>query len=142
MPNAEIIITHAHEDHIGALAHLWPQLKAKVYARRFTAAIGRLKLEEAGLPLDTITTVDPHPAAIEAGPFRVQFLPIAHSIPESSALVIDTPAGRVIHSGDFKLDETPVVGEGWNPDLYDSVAREKPVKALMCDSTNVFSPGR
>lgn len=135
-----IIITHAHEDHIGALAHLWPDLKAKVYARRFTAAIGRLKLEEAGLPLDTITTVEPHPVRVEAGPFSVQFLPIAHSIPESSALVIDTPAGRVLHSGDFKLDETPVVGEGWNPDLYDSIAREKPVKALMCDSTNVFSP--
>ncbi|GHC58314.1 ribonuclease J [Neogemmobacter tilapiae] len=135
-----IIITHAHEDHIGALAHLWPDLKAKVYARRFTAAIGRLKLEEAGLPLDTITTVEPHPAQIEAGPFKVQFLPIAHSIPESSALVIDTPSGRILHSGDFKLDETPVVGEGWNPDLFDSIAREVPVKVLMCDSTNVFSP--
>ena len=134
-----IFITHGHEDHLGALAHHWPQLRAKVYARRFTAALGKLKLEEAGLPQDTITVVNARPQTIEAGPFRVQFVPVAHSIPESSALVIDTPAGRILHTADFKLDETPVVGEGWNPDLYDEIAREAPIKALVCDSTNVFS---
>ncbi len=134
-----IFITHAHEDHIGALAHLWPQLKSKIYARRFTATIGRLKFEEHGHPKDAITVVETRPETVEAGPFKVQFLPLAHSIPESAALVIDTPAGRVLHSGDFKLDETPIVGEGWNPDLFDEVAREVPIKALMCDSTNVFS---
>ncbi len=134
-----IFITHAHEDHIGALAHLWPQLKSKIYARRFTATIGRLKFEEHGHPKDAITVVETRPETVDAGPFKVQFLPLAHSIPESAALVIDTPAGRVLHSGDFKLDETPIVGEGWNPDLFDEVAREVPIKALMCDSTNVFS---
>jgi ribonuclease J len=139
-----IFITHAHEDHIGALGLLWPRLKAPVYARRFTAVLGKLKLEENGHPGNTITVVRPRPETIEAGPFRVQFVPVAHSIPESAALIIDTPAGRIVHSGDFKLDETPLVGEGWNPDLFREIAAERPVKALMCDSTNVFSlhPGR
>lgn len=134
-----IFITHGHEDHIGALGHLWPQLKKPVYARRFTAALGRLKLEEAGLPRDAITTVEPRPAVITAGPFKVQFMPLAHSIPESAALIIDTPAGRIVHSGDFKLDRSPVVGEPWDDAAWQAVAAEAPVRALMCDSTNVFS---
>lgn len=139
-----IFITHAHEDHIGALAHLWPRLKAPIYARRFTATIGRLKFDEAGLPADAITTVAARPEVVEAGPFRVQFVPVSHSIPESAGLVIDTPAGRIFHSGDFKLDPTPLVGEGWSDELVAGIAAERPVKALMCDSTNVFSlhPGR
>ena len=135
-----IFITHAHEDHIGALGHLWPKLKKRVYARRFTAAIGRLKFEEHGHPTDVIHTVEARPTVVEAGPFRVQFVPVAHSIPESSALIIDTPAGRIVHSGDFKMDPTPVVGEGWNEPLFREIAAETPVKALMCDSTNIFSP--
>lgn len=135
-----IFITHAHEDHIGALGHLWPKLRKRVYARKFTAAIGRLKFEEQGLPQDVIHTVEARPAVVEAGPFRVQFVPLAHSIPESAALIIDTPAGRVVHSGDFKLDPTPVVGEAWDEALFREIAAETPVKALMCDSTNVFSP--
>jgi ribonuclease J len=134
-----IFITHGHEDHIGALGHLWPQLKRPVYARRFTAALGRLKLEEAGLPRDAITTVEPRPAVVTAGPFKVQFMPLAHSIPESAALIIDTPAGRIVHSGDFKLDRSPVVGEPWDDAAWQAVAAEAPVRALMCDSTNVFS---
>ncbi|MDP2083093.1 MAG: ribonuclease J [Pseudotabrizicola sp.] len=139
-----IFITHAHEDHIGALGLLWPKLKSRVYARRFTATIGRLKLDEVGLPLDTITTVEPRPAVIKAGPFEVQFVPVSHSIPEASALVIDTPAGRVFHSADFKIDANPVVGEPWDDVAIKSIADERPIKALMCDSTNVFSthPGR
>jgi len=139
-----IFITHAHEDHIGALGHLWPKLKVPVYARRFTAILGRMKLEENGHPGTAIVTVGARPDVIEAGPFRVQFVPVAHSIPESAALVIDTPAGRIVHSGDFKLDETPLVGEAWNPETFREIAAESPVRALMCDSTNVFSlhPGR
>ncbi|MCF8486283.1 MAG: ribonuclease J [Rhodobacteraceae bacterium] len=139
-----IFITHAHEDHIGALGLLWPRLKKKVYARRFTATIGRLKLDEAGLPADTITTVEPRPTVIEAGPFKVQFVPVSHSIPESSALIIDTPAGRVFHTADFKIDPDPVVGEPWDDAAIAAIAAERPIKALMCDSTNVFSvhPGR
>ncbi len=135
-----IFITHAHEDHIGALAHIWPKLKAKVYARRFTATLGRLKFDEYGHPRDSFTVVEPRPHVVEAGPFRVQFVPVSHSIPESAALVIDTPAGRIVHTGDFKLDPSPLVGEPWSPETFAAIAAETPVKALMCDSTNVFSP--
>jgi ribonuclease J len=134
-----IFITHAHEDHIGALAPLWPGLEKKVYCRRFTATIGRLKFEEAGLPVDQIVTVEPRPATVEVGPFKVQFVPVSHSIPESSALVIDTPAGRIFHSADFKIDHTPVVGEGWDDARIADIVKERPVKAMTCDSTNVFS---
>ena len=139
-----IFITHAHEDHIGALGHLWPKLQMPVYARRFTATLGRLKFEEQGLPTDAIRTVAARPETVEAGPFKVQFVPVSHSIPESAALLIDTPAGRIVHSGDFKLDAAPGVGEPWEDAHFEAIAAERSVKALMCDSTNVFSlhPGR
>lgn len=139
-----IFITHAHEDHIGALGHLWPRLQKPVYARRFTATVGRLKFEEQGLPVEAINIVAARPETVEVGPFKVQFVPVSHSIPESAALIIDTPAGRVVHSGDFKLDPSPVVGEAWDDARFAEIAAERPVKALMCDSTNVFSlhPGR
>jgi ribonuclease J len=140
-----IFITHAHEDHIGALAHLLPRLRKPVYARKFTGRLGQLKLEEAGIPADALTIVEPRPAVIKAGPFTVQFVPISHSIPESSALIIDTPAGRIVHSGDFKLDGNPVVGEAFDPEMWHQIAQEEGgVKVLACDSTNIFSlnPGR
>ncbi|MFM2355581.1 MAG: hypothetical protein RLZZ528_1317 [Pseudomonadota bacterium] len=135
-----IFITHGHEDHVGALGHLWPKLRAPVYARPFTAALAVMKMEEAGNPTDVVNVVSARPQTVEAGPFKVQFLPISHSIPESAGLVIDTPAGRVLHSGDFKLDPNPVVGEAFDPALWGGVAAESPVIALTCDSTNVFSP--
>lgn len=136
-----IFITHAHEDHVGALGHLWPRLKAPVYARAFTAAIATLKMEEQGQPLDVIRVVKPRPEVVEAGPFRVQFVPVSHSIPESSSLIIDTPAGRIVHTADFKLDGTPIVGEPFNPEEWYRIAHEGGgVKVLTCDSTNVFSP--
>ena len=134
-----IFITHAHEDHIGAIGRLWPKLQKKIYCRRFTATIGRLKMDEAGLPLDQIISVEPRPATVEVGPFKVQFVPVSHSIPESSALVIDTPAGRIFHTADFKIDHNPVVGEGWDDARIAEIVKERPVKAMMCDSTNVFS---
>jgi len=134
-----IFITHAHEDHIGAIGRLWPKLKKKIYCRRFTATIGRLKFEETGLPTDQIVTVEPRPATVEVGPFKVQFVPVSHSIPESSALVIDTPAGRIFHTADFKIDHKPVVGEAWDDARIAEIVAERPVKAMMCDSTNVFS---
>ncbi|MFD1343805.1 ribonuclease J [Litorisediminicola beolgyonensis] len=133
-----IFITHAHEDHIGAVAHYYEALGAPVHARAFTANIARRKMEEFGHPENAVTTASAWPETVSAGPFKVGFLPISHSIPESSALVIDTPEGRLVHSGDFKLDHDPVVGEPFDRDLWDSVAKEG-VKALVCDSTNVFS---
>lgn len=139
-----IFITHGHEDHVGALGLLWNRLRAPVYARRFTGTLARMKMEEAGQPLDKLRIVEPRPEVVEAGPFRVQFVPVSHSIPESAALIIDTPAGRIVHSGDFKLDGTPVVGEAFDPIKWHEIAGETPITALMCDSTNVFSthPGR
>lgn len=131
-----IFITHAHEDHIGGLGHLYEQLGAPIFARKFTAHIARMKMEEHGQDVGRITVVDSMPEQISVGPFKVGFLPISHSIPESSALVIDTPCGRVIHSGDFKLDETPGVGDPFNRKIWSSLG---PVKALICDSTNVFN---
>ncbi len=134
-----IFITHAHEDHIGAIGHLWGRLGAPIFARAFTAHIARLKFEEHGLDELAIRTVDAWPETVAAGPFSVGFVPVSHSIPESSALVIDAPAGRIVHTGDFKLDETPGVGEPFDPALWAEIARPG-VKALVCDSTNVFSP--
>ncbi len=138
-----IFITHAHEDHVGAIGHYWEQLGAPVYARPFTANIARRKLGEHGHPEGVVSVVDVYPQVIECGPFKVSYLPISHSIPESAGLLIDTPEGRVLHSGDFKIDETPVVGDPWNELLWEEVSKDG-VKALICDSTNVFSsePGR
>ena len=133
-----VFITHAHEDHIGALGHLSDRLKAPVFARKFTAHLGRIKIEDRGGNPDIIRTVDAWPETVTVGPFSVGFLPVSHSIPESSALVIDTPRGRLVHSGDFKLDQTPGVGEAFDPDLWAEVAKPG-VRALICDSTNVFT---
>ncbi|MCA0963434.1 ribonuclease J [Salipiger bermudensis] len=134
-----VFITHAHEDHIGAVGHLFERLGVRIHARAFTANLARQKLAEYGYSEDTVQTCSKWPETVEAGPFKVGFLPISHSIPESSALVIDTPGGRLIHSGDFKLDPTPIVGEAFDPELFAEVSAGG-VKALICDSTNVFSP--
>ena len=138
-----VFITHAHEDHVGAVGHLWPALKVPVHARAFTAHIARLKFEERGHDEMQIKTASAWPETVVAGPFKVGFAPVAHSIPESSALVIDSPAGRIVHTGDFKLDETPGVGEPFDPKMWAKIGKGG-VKALVCDSTNVFSthPGR
>ncbi|SDD22021.1 ribonuclease J [Paracoccus isoporae] len=136
-----IFITHAHEDHVGALGLLWDRLEVPVHCRKFTGTLARMKMEERGLPTDAIEIHDPRPDVVEAGPFTVQFVPISHSIPESSALIIDSPAGRIVHTGDFKLDGTPGVGEPFEPKLWHDIAKESGgVKVLTCDSTNVFSP--
>lgn len=138
-----VFITHAHEDHVGGVGHLFPQLKTRIHARKFTANLARRKLTEKGQDPKMVITAEPFPAMIEAGPFKVGFLPVSHSIPESAGLVIDTPAGRVIHTGDFKIDHSPVVGEAFDEALWSQASKDG-VRALVCDSTNVFSkhPGR
>ncbi|WP_377189821.1 ribonuclease J [Ruegeria meonggei] len=133
-----VFVTHAHEDHVGAVAHCYGALGAPIYARAFTANIARRKMEEHGHPEDAVQTISAWPEQISVGPFSVGFLPVSHSIPESAALVVDTPAGRIVHTGDFKLDTAPIVGEPFDPDLWAEVAKPG-VKALVCDSTNVFS---
>lgn len=134
-----VFITHAHEDHVGAVSHTYEQLGAPVFARPFTANIARRKLDEYGHGPDAVTIAGTWPETVAVGQFTVGFLPMSHSIPESAALIIDSPAGRVIHSGDFKLDETPLVGEPFDPNLWAEVSKDG-VRALVCDSTNIFSP--
>lgn len=134
-----IFITHAHEDHVGAVGRLYSKLKVPIHARPFTRYHAQRKMEEAGQVPEVVITADVYPQVIKAGPFKVSFLPLSHSIPESAGLVIDTPAGRVVHTGDFKLDETPVLGDTFDEEMWREVAKPG-VKALVCDSTNVFSP--
>lgn len=136
-----ILITHAHEDHIGALAELWPRLRAPVYATRF--AIGLLetrRLSEPGAPKVDLREIAAG-QRITLGPFEVEYLPVAHSIPESNALAIRTPLGLVLHTGDWKLDDTPYLGDTTSEALFSKLGDEG-VLALVCDSTNVVRDGR
>ncbi|PIB24335.1 MBL fold hydrolase [Amylibacter kogurei] len=134
-----IFITHAHEDHIGAIGLLYPRLKAPIYCRKFTGAVARAKMEERGQDPNLVEVVGPYPEQVTCGEMKVGFLPVSHSIPEASGLVIDTPAGRIVHTGDLKLDESPMVGEPFNAALFAELGKQG-VHALVCDSTNVFSP--
>ena len=134
-----IFLTHGHEDHIGAVAHMWTRLKVPVYARAFTAELMRAKLSEAGLdPLlvKQVTLGD----RVEAGGFSVEWRPVNHSIPEGSLLVLRTAAGTVVHTGDFKMDPDPQVGEPFDMEDLEHLGEEG-VLAVACDSTNVFLPG-
>ncbi|TBX29361.1 ribonuclease J [Nioella sediminis] len=134
-----IFITHAHEDHVGALGHLYRHFrKVPVFARPFTAAIATRKMEEAGQDPAMVQVAPVWPETVQAGPFTVGFAPTSHSIPEASALVIDSPEGRVVHSGDFKIDPDPRVGEPFDPAMWEEIGKTG-VRALICDSTNVFS---
>ncbi|MEM9146101.1 MAG: ribonuclease J [Pseudomonadota bacterium] len=135
-----LFLTHAHEDHIGAIPHLWQAIGAPIYARRFTAEVVRRKLDEAGLDTRMMREVElGHP--VSAGSFSVEFLPITHSIPEASMLAIRTERGTVVHTGDFKLDPDPQLGDPVDLGPYEALGREG-VLALACDSTNVFLAGQ
>ena len=105
-----LVITHAHEDHIGAVAHLWRQLRCPIYATPFATAVLRRKLGEAGLLNEVRIHTIPSGGTFELAPFSLQFLPVSHSIPEAQALVLRTPYGIILHTGDFKLDPNPLVG--------------------------------
>lgn len=137
---AGLVITHAHEDHIGAVPYLWPLLQCPVYASRFTAEILRRKLAEFDLlhrvPIHVINTGERR----QIGPFDVQWLALTHSIPDPNALVIRTPVGRIFHSGDWKLDDQPLVGHGYSPDTFRALADEG-MSAMVCDSTNATVSG-
>lgn len=135
-----IVLTHAHEDHIGAVAWLWPRLKAPIYATPFTAFILREKLREADLLDQVQITEVPLGGTIELGPFSLELITLTHSIPEPNGLAIKTPLGTILHTGDWKIDPDPLLG-----DVTDAAAIRKlgdeGVLAMVCDSTNVFVDG-
>ena len=135
-----LVITHAHEDHIGAVAWLWPQLRCPVFATPFAAAVLRRKLTEVQLQNQVKITVVPPGGAFELAPFSLRFLRLAHSIPESQALAIRPPAGLVVHTGDWKLDPEPLVGPPTDEAAFAALGEEG-VLALVCDSTNAMVEG-
>ncbi len=136
-----LVITHAHEDHIGAVAHLWPRLRCPVYASPFAGLILRRKLGEAGLSGEVKPKIVPLGGTLELGSFRLQFLRVAHSTPEAQALAIRTPYGNILHTGDWKLDPEPLVGPPTDEEGFAAFGREG-VLAMVCDSTNALVEGR
>lgn len=134
-----IFISHAHEDHVGAVARLWDQLRVPIYATRFTAEIARRKMVEEGRSPKQVKIVE-FGDRVQAGPFSVEFIRQTHSTLECSALAIRTDRGTILHSGDFKLDEDPLVGPAANLAPFEALGREG-VLAMTCDSTNIFTPG-
>jgi ribonuclease J len=138
---AGIVLTHGHEDHMGAVFDLWPRLQVPVYATPFTAALLESKREaEENAPPIPIHIVQPG-ARVTIGPFDVEFVPVAHSIPESNALVLRTPLGLVVHTGDWKLDPTPVIGATTDEKKFRALGEEG-VRAVICDSTNAVREGQ
>lgn len=138
---AGIVLTHAHEDHIGAVIDLWPSLQAPIYATPFTAGMLKSKLAEFGGRLKLPINEVPLSSRFNVGPFDIEMVTLAHSIPEPSGLAIRTPAGTVFHTGDWKLDRTPLVGDPPQEEKLAALGREG-VLALVCDSTNAFRDGR
>ncbi len=134
-----IVLTHAHEDHIGAVPYFAQELGVPLYATPFTAALVTDKLEEAGIARETKLNVIDHLDAFQIGPFSIRYVPLAHSIAEGNALVIETPYGRIFHTGDWKLDDAPLVGTPATTAELTAIGDEG-VLALVCDSTNVFNP--
>jgi len=134
---AGIILTHGHEDHIGALPYLSEELKAPLFATPFTAGLIAGKLEEEGLTGRVKLNIVERGGSIELGPFKVSFVALSHSIPEGNGLLIETPFGRVFHTGDWKIDDTPVLGEAPSTQVLTRIGDDG-VLALVCDSTNVF----
>jgi ribonuclease J len=135
-----IVLTHAHEDHIGAVAWLWPRLKAPLYATPFTAFLLREKLREADLLDEVEITEVPLGGSIELGPFKLDLITLTHSIPEPNGLSIRTPLGTILHTGDWKIDPDPLLGGVTDVDAIRRLGDEG-VLAMVCDSTNVFVDG-
>ena len=135
-----IIITHAHEDHVGGLAYLWPDLKCPIYATAFTASIIRLKFEERGINIEDKLNIVDLSSEIQIKPFDIKFQTLTHSIPEPNSLFIKTKLGTIYHTGDWKIDDNPIVGE--SIDFNKLKENSDEVLAMVCDSTNVLTSGR
>jgi len=136
-----LVLTHAHEDHIGAIALIWPKLLCDIYATPFTAVLIQEKFKEKKIDIGNKLKIIKLNGNVQLGPFKVEFVTLTHSILEPNGLSIETPAGTVLHTGDWKCDPNPLIGESINEKKLKQVG-EKGVLAMICDSTNVFSPGR
>lgn len=134
-----IFVTHAHEDHAGAVAYLWPYLQCKIYATPFTAFIVRQKLADLNISTDSVIEV-PIDSTVTLDDFTIDFVSLTHSVPEPSALFIQTKHGNIFHTGDWKIDPDPIIGAPIDEKVIQSIGA-KGVRALVCDSTNVFEPG-
>ncbi len=136
-----IILTHAHEDHIGAIAHIWPKLKCKIFATPFTAVLIKEKFKEKQIDItNSLETVNLN-GSINLDPFKIEYITLTHSILEPNGLKIETPAGVILHTGDWKVDPNPLIGDKINSEKLKKIGNEG-VLAMICDSTNVFSIGR
>ncbi len=138
---AGLVLTHAHEDHIGAVLDLWPQLGCPIFATPFTTGMVKSKIGEYGRSINLPITEIPLGGRFQAGVFDVEFVTLAHSIPEPSGLAIRTPAGLIFHTGDWKLDKTPLVGDPPDETKLKALGDEG-VLAMVCDSTNAMRDGR
>ncbi len=135
-----LILTHAHEDHIGAVGYLWQRLGCPIYATAFTASMLAPKLREAGIE-DAVEVIEvPLSGRFAVGPFDIELITLTHSIPEPNALVIRTAAGTVLHTGDWKLDPEPLVGQSYDEKALRALA-DQDVLAMVCDSTNALVDG-
>ena len=136
-----IILTHAHEDHIGAIAHIWPKLKCKIFATPFTSVLITEKFKEKKIDITDYLKIVQLNSTLQLKPFKIEFVTLTHSILEPNGLRIETPAGSILHTGDWKCDPDPLIGENINTKRLKEIGKEG-VIAMICDSTNVFSPGR
>jgi len=136
-----IVLTHAHEDHIGAIVHIWPQLKCNIYATPFTSVLIKEKFREKKIEIGNNLKIVDLNGTIKLGPFTIEFVTLTHSILEPNGLSIKTPVGTILHTGDWKCDPNPLIGNTINEKKLKQIG-EQGVLAMICDSTNVFNPGR
>ena len=136
-----IVLTHAHEDHIGSLVHIWPELKCKIYATPFTSVLIKEKFKETKIDISKYLNIVELNSKINLGPFEIDFINLTHSILEPNGLSITIPEGIILHTGDWKIDPNPLIGPKIDQKKLLEIGN-KGVKVMICDSTNVFSPGR
>ncbi len=136
-----IVLTHAHEDHIGAIAHIWPKLKCKIYATPFTAVLISEKFKEKKIDINSYLKIVKLNSTLKLEPFNIEFITLTHSILEPNGLKIQTPVGNILHTGDWKVDPNPLIGGDINAKRLKEIGEEG-VLAMICDSTNVFSHGK
>ena len=136
-----VVLTHAHEDHIGAISHIWPSLKCKIYATPFTATLIQEKFKEKKIDISQYLKIVELNGNIKLGPFEIDFVTLTHSILEPNGLSITTPAGVILHTGDWKIDPNPLIGGNIDEKKLKKIG-ERGVVAMICDSTNIFSEGR